>query len=153
VKKIALFLLFIIVSTMIMPKDLEANELENLPRTLETKQWKVSVGKPDLSDKKLNKSIRPALYNVYSLDIKNIGEENIELVRVEGYKNLPKSASTFYELFTVEYDEGKPLEPSFHHSNFPLDTKATALMVSVTWKNKNNDQRKIKEQFIFQLTR
>jgi glycogen synthase len=153
VKKITLFLFLIIVTTMMVPNGSQANVLENLPRTLETKQWKVTVGKPDHFDQKLNKSTRPTLYNVYSLDIQNNDDENIELVRIEAYKNTPESASTLYELFTAEYDEDKPLGSSFHHSNFPLDTKATALIVSVTWQNKNNDQRKYKEQFIFQLSR
>jgi glycogen synthase len=153
VKKIAYYILLSLVTAMMIPTGSQANVLENLPRTLETKNWRVVVGKPDHYDTKLNNSTRPEIYNVYSLDIVYTGDMNIELVRVEAYRNAPKSIPTLYELFTAEFSNEKPLEPSFHHSNFPLDTKSTELIVTVTWKYKNRNDRKFKEQFLFQLSK
>jgi hypothetical protein len=152
-KKIALYLLVSLVALWMLPTGSQANELEHLPRTLETKNWRVVIGKPDHKDPKLNKSTRPEIYNVYSLDVVYKGDMNIELVRVEAYKSTPKSIPTLYELFTAEFSKKIPLYPSFHHSNFPLDTKSKELIVAVTWKNKNSDERKFKEQFLFQLSK
>ncbi|MDQ0268892.1 hypothetical protein [Cytobacillus purgationiresistens] len=127
-----------------------AKTLENLPVTVSSNQWKVEIAEPDNDDPQSNKSDKPDLYNLYSLDINNIGKDNVELVRVEAYRDHPGSTSE-YELFTESI---KTAEPMFHHSNFPLFTKATRLKVIVTWIDKNDNsvhKRKFREEFIFEL--
>ncbi|WP_088087985.1 hypothetical protein [Bacillus sp. OV166] len=93
------------------------------------------VGKAASNDPNLNKSTKPELYNVYSLDIKNIGDKDNKMVRVEAYRDEPNSTTQF-ELFTVDYEHDN-LNPSFQHQNFPLYTKATELKVIVTWTKKS----------------
>ena len=127
-----------------------AETLEKLPATETSDQWEVVIGKPDTDDPNLNKSDNPDLYNVYSMVINNISnKDNVELVRIEVYRDHPK-LSKEYELFTTNYDEKNLLEPTLHHHNFPLYTKATKLKVIVTWTEKNDQSdRRYKEQFVF----
>lgn len=151
-KKIKISLLCISLLVILTPINTLAATLEKLPSTESSKHWKVVIAKGDHEDPKLNKSDKPDLYNVYSMDIKNIGDENVKLVTVEAYRDEPNSSKE-YELFTTDYREDKPFEPSFHHHNFPLYTKATELKVIVTWTDKSDKskyQRKFREEFVFQ---
>jgi hypothetical protein len=150
-KKITFLFFSIIITLILVPINSLAATLQNLPSKESSKQWEVVVGKADSSDPKLNKSKKPDLYNVYSLNIKNIGEEDIKMVKVEAYRGEPNSATQF-ELFTVDYEQDS-LKSSFHHQNFPLYTKATQLNVIVTWtkkSDKNDHPRKYRELFVFQ---
>ncbi|WP_141432464.1 hypothetical protein [Bacillus sp. 03113] len=125
-----------------------ASSLGRLPSSIASDQWNVIIGKADSENQKENKSDRPDIYNVYSMDIKNIGDKNVNLVRIEAYRDEP-NIKTEYELFTTE--SNRLLTPSFHHNNFPLSTKATKLKVVVTWtkEDRKNSQRKYQEEFIF----
>ncbi|MEH7384413.1 hypothetical protein V7147_03215 [Bacillus sp. JJ1521] len=148
-KKITSFLFITLLLISSVPSIGVAASLNKLSAKEVSKQWEVVVGKPDNEDPKANISDKPDLYNVYSLDIKNIGDDNIELVRVEAYRNEPNT-SFEYELFTVENDAPKKnLYPSFHHTNFPLYAKATELKIVVTWTKKHDQHRKLREQFVF----
>ncbi|NRG48345.1 hypothetical protein [Bacillus sp. CRN 9] len=141
-------LLFFTATTNILAKP-----LDNLPLTKSSKQWKVQIAEPDNEDKQSNISHNPDLYNFYSMDVTNINGNNVELVRVEAYRDHPGSTSE-YELFTMDSESVKATEPIFHHSNFPLYTKATKLKVFVTWTLKNDksiDKRKFRDQFTFEL--
>ncbi|MGD6960436.1 hypothetical protein ACQCWA_22975 [Rossellomorea aquimaris] len=151
-KKFTISLLCIALLVTWAPISSLAQSLEKLPSTETSKQWEVLIGKGDHEDPKLNKSDKPGLYNIYSMDIKNIGDENVKLVRVEAYRDDPNSTKE-YELFTAEYDQDKPLNSSFHHHNFPLYTKATKLKVILTWTAKSDEskyKRKFREQFVFE---
>ncbi|MGJ7912338.1 hypothetical protein [Neobacillus sp. LXY-1] len=150
-KKPTNLLLSMIIALILVPINSLAATLQNLPSKESSKQWEVIVGKADSDDTKLNKSTKPDLYNVYSLNIKNIGDKDIKMVKVEAYRDEPNS-TTQYELFTVDYEHNS-LEKPFHHQNFPLYTKATQLKVIVTWtkkSDKNDYPRKYSEQFVFQ---
>ncbi|MFS0605273.1 hypothetical protein [Peribacillus frigoritolerans] len=147
-KKVQISILITVLFLTLAPINSFASSLENLPRKLSTNQWSVEIGKPDSPNRHDNKSDNPELYNVYSMDIKNIGDKNVKLVRVEAYRDDPNSQTAF-ELFTTESD--KNLTPSFHHNNFPLFTKATKLIVTVTWTKESGDKypRKFQEHFFF----
>jgi hypothetical protein len=150
-KKLAILLLSLTLLVTFAPNTTLAATLENLPSTESSKQWEVIVDNADSDDPNFNKSTKPDLYNVYSMDIKNIGDENVKSLRIEAYRNDP-NLKTEYELFTAEDEENKLLTPSFHH-NFPLSSKATNLKVFITWtkKSRNNIyQRKYREVFVFQ---
>lgn len=149
-KKFIISLLFTAL-LILAPKNSWAASLNKLPSTEYSEQWKVVIAKGDHEDPNLNKSDKPDLYNVYSMDIKNIGNENVKLVRVEAYRNEPNSTKEF-ELFTADYEQGESSNPSFHHSNFSLYNKATKLKVMITWTDTSDTSkypRKFREQFIF----
>jgi hypothetical protein len=149
-KKLKMFLLsFVLLSTM-APINTFAASLEKIPSSLSSKQWSVVIGKADSSETKNNKS-KPNVFNVYSMDIKSIGKEDVNLVRIEAYRDEPNSSPEF-ELFTI--DPGmKSLQPNFHHANFPLSVKASKLKVVITWTKKSDNgkyPRKYREQFLFE---
>ncbi len=151
-QKIVSCLLFSFLMMGFVSSNCLATSLDKIPAKESSKQWEVVVDKADSQDPTSSISDKPELYKFYSLDIKNNGNDNIELVRVEAYRDDPNTNIEF-ELFTIQNDLlEKNLSPAFHHSNFPLYTKATELKVVVTWIKKSdnpNDQRKYREQFVF----
>lgn len=152
-KKIIIFLSVSLLSFFI-PINTTANTLENLPMSKSSKQWKVEIAEPDIADdSKSNMSNKRALYNFYSMDVKNIGSDQVELVRVEAYRDHPNS-TVEHELFTVDFAGEKTSQPMFHHSNFPLYIKANELKIVLIWTKKNDNseyKRKYREQFNFEL--
>jgi hypothetical protein len=130
-----------------LPINTFAASMEKLPALESSKQWNVTIGDPDSEDPKANQS-KPGYFNVYSMDIKNVGDKDVNIVRVEAYRNEPNS-TTEYELFT----SNGLSQDSFHHMNFPLYINATKLNVIVTWTKKSDTskhQRKYREQFVFE---
>lgn len=114
-----------------------------------SKQWCVIVGEADSPTAILNQS-KPGVYNVYSLDIKNIGDKKIKLKKVIAYRD-DLNSPTDYEIFTV--GEQRLLNQSYHHQNFPLSTNATKLKVVIFWTKTDDNSKKpkiYKEQFIFE---
>lgn len=110
----------------------------------------VVISNPDSSDPEANKS-KPGVFNVYSMDIKNIGGKNVKNVRVEAFRDAPNKV-TKYELFTAE-EKNLLQHGSFHHQNFPISINAKELIVIITWSEKGIDskhERKYKEQFVFE---
>ncbi|GIO25208.1 hypothetical protein J11TS1_37890 [Oceanobacillus sp. J11TS1] len=96
---------------------------------------------------------KPEVYNIYSMDVTYIGDEDIKLDRVEVYRDDP-STSYDIELFTATGDgdlviEKNSEQPSIGHQNFPISTKATELKVIITWKSESDGSRKYKEEFTF----
>lgn len=133
-KKLTVSLLFLTLLITLSSINSLAASLKELPATKSSEQWEVVIGKTDSHNSKANKSDRPDLYNVYSMDIKYIRDKNINLVRVEAYRDEPNS-NTDYELF--------------HHHNFPIYTKAKKLKVIVTWSEKNdNSKRKYRTVYL-----
>lgn len=134
---------------LLVPINSLAATLKKLPSSESSNQWKVVIGKPD--NPGFNKSTNPDLYNLFSMDIKNIGDKNIKLIRIEAYRNEPNSTKE-YELFTIENDTND-MHPSFHHHNFPMYTKATELKVILTWTDNSKEseyKRRFREQFVFE---
>lgn len=146
-------LIFSLLSTALLltPINSLAATLDELPSTESSNQWKVVIGKPDNEPPEFNKSTKPDLYNLYSMDIENIGDKNINLIKIEVYRNEPNSTKD-YELFTVEDDDihRNDIGPSFHHHNFPMYTKATKLKVILTWADSSKSERKFREEFVFE---
>ncbi|MGD6857665.1 hypothetical protein ACQCVO_21735 [Bacillus infantis] len=120
---------------------------DKLPVKVSSEQWSLEIGKPDSPDSNNNKSRDTNLYNLYSMDLNNIGNKNIKLIRIEAFRDDPKLKSDI-ELFTIESD--KLLTPTFHHNNFPL-LNGAKLKVIVTWTvDQNGDsERKYQDRFIF----
>jgi hypothetical protein len=140
------FILASIVFLSLYPEKTYAIEFNKLSKVENSKQWEVVIGKPDSHDKMANKS-KPGYFNVYSMDIKNVGEKDVNIVRVEAYRDQPNS-TTEYELFTADGLN----QDSFHHMNFPLYSKSNKLNVIVIWtkaSDTNAHKRKYREQFVF----
>lgn len=146
-KLITLFTSFVLLFILIPINGIAAT-LDKLPSSQSSEQWKVVIGEPDADKPELNKS-EHGVFNVFSLDIKNLGKDNINLVRVEAYRNDPHSKTEF-GLFTFE-DNMLP-QSSFHLHNFPLAMNAQEITVSITWTKKgshNKKERKYREQFVY----
>jgi len=122
---------------------------DTLPISQSSQQWKVEIGNPDI--KKPNVKKERLKFNEYSLDIKNIGEKDIEVERFEVYRDEPNTR-TKSELFTMEGDEYNPLE-AVHHQNLPVALTAKRLEVVITWSKKGiekNMDRQYQETFVFE---
>lgn len=127
------------------PMNVFASSLEYLPSTEKSNQWEVIIDEPKSDELKS----KPDVYNVYSMDIKYIGNDDIKIERVEAYRDDPNLSSDF-ELFTenFEVEKGKAIEPSFKHQNFPISTQAKQLKVIITW-TKKEDGRRFRKEFVF----
>ncbi|PEJ57166.1 hypothetical protein CN692_13515 [Bacillus sp. AFS002410] len=128
----------------------QASSLKQLPITENTNQWKLSIDKA-ITGPNLTKA-KPGVYNTYSLKINNIGDQKIQNVRVEAFRNEPGS-KTMFELFTSEDKNVLASRKSdFHHQNFPISVKATVLEIDITWEKvlEQNNVRHFKETFIFE---
>jgi hypothetical protein len=126
------------------PENTNAANFEPLPKVEHSKQWEVVINKPD---SKVANKLKPVNFNVYSMHIKNVGKKDVNIVRVEAYRDQPNT-TTEYELFTFDGLN----QDSFHHMNFPLYSKANQLNVIVTWtkiSDTNEHKRKYREQFVF----
>ncbi|RST76174.1 hypothetical protein D4T97_005165 [Siminovitchia acidinfaciens] len=134
-----------ILSILLFPLSSTASSLDQLPSSKLSKDWEVVIDKPKSNELKP----KPDVYNIYSLDIKYIGDEAIKMERIEAYRDDPGSSVDF-ELFTSNLGMERNVDQqTFHHQNFPISVKATDLKVIVTWANKGDNSRKFKEVFIF----
>jgi len=129
-----------------------AKSFNSLPLTKSSDQWSIKINQADLdkvNEPKLTKA-KKGVFNVYSLDISNIGDRNINNVRIEAFRDEPNS-KTYYELFTNEGDILVKEGSSYHHSNFPISVKAKILKIDITWEKtiNENQRRHFKETFIF----
>lgn len=144
-KIIKVFTLSTILSILIFPLSSIASPLDQLPSSKLSKNWEVVIDKPKSNEL----PPKPNVYNLYSMDIKYISDEDIKMERVEAYRDEPGS-STDFELFTSNLGNEKNVDQqSFHHQNFPISVKANNLKVIVTWAKKDDSSRKFKEEFIF----
>ncbi|GGP16406.1 hypothetical protein [Oceanobacillus neutriphilus] len=143
------FIFFTILSFLLFPISGVASALEKLPSSDKTDQWEIMIDKPKNEDVEP----KPDVYNMYSMDVQYIGDEDIKLERIEAYRDDPSSSYDF-ELFTIadtddfEIDKNSK-QPVFNHQNFPLSVQAKELKVIVTWTNKGDSDRKYREEFIF----
>jgi len=129
----------IAVSALAIPK---------LPITEKSKQWEVEIAKPDEDDPHLVKA-KKGLYNVYSLNLINIGKD-VQDVKVQLFRDEPNSATKYGLLPAIEPCHlSESNKVTLHISNFGLSEKATELTVLVTWKEKN-ESRDYQETFTFQ---
>ncbi|MBT2688347.1 hypothetical protein J7I93_09150 [Bacillus sp. ISL-47] len=146
-KKLKTSILIIVLSLTLVPVNSFAVSPEKLPVKMSSKQWSLQIGRPDNMNPELNRSKNPNIFNFFSMDLKNIGDKNIKLVRIEAYRDDPDVESDI-ELFTIENIES--ITPSFHHHNFPL-LNGAKLKVIVTWTidNKGQNERKFQDRFIF----
>lgn len=129
-----------------------AKSFNSLPISKSSNQWSVKIDQADqdqVNEPELTKA-KKGVFNVYSLDISNIGDRSINNVRIEAYRNEPHS-KTYYELFTHEGDILIKDGSSYHHANFPISVKAKVFKVDITWEKtiKGNQIRHFKETFIF----
>lgn len=148
-KVIKVFLLFTtILSFFLFPISGMASSLDKLPSSETSDQWEVIVDKPKNNDVEP----KPDTYNIYSMDVRYIGDEDIKLESVEAYRDDPNSSYDF-ELFTftnegdLEIDKDNE-QPLVSHQNFPLSIQATELKVIITWTGEGEDSRKYREEFI-----
>ncbi|MFD1445110.1 hypothetical protein [Oceanobacillus profundus] len=149
-KFIKVFILTTLLSFLLFPTSGMASTLEKLPLSEKSNEWEIVIDKPKNNEVKP----KPDVYNIYSMAIKYIGNEDIKIERVEMYRNDPSSSYDF-ELLTASGDDLEVLEknsdhPVISHQNFLISTEATKLKVIVTWKNEGKESRKYKEEFIFQ---
>ncbi|WP_339229830.1 hypothetical protein NSQ77_06910 [Oceanobacillus sp. FSL K6-2867] len=150
-KFIKVFILTTILSFLLFPTNGMASTLEILPSSEKSNEWEIVIDKPKNNEVKS----KPDVYNIYSMAIKYIGNEDIKIERVEMYRNDPSSSYDF-ELLTASGDdlELEVLEknsdhPVISHQNFLISTEATNLKVIVTWKKEGKESRKYREEFNF----
>lgn len=138
-------ILLCILAFSFAPINTFASSLGHLPSIEKSNQWEVVINKPKSDELKS----KPNVYNVYSMGIKYIGNDDIEIERVEVYRDDPSSPSDF-ELFTEDFEieKDKTVEPSFQHQNFPISTQAKQLKVIITW-TKKEDGRRLRKEFVF----
>lgn len=146
-KFIKAFILTTILSFLLFPISGMASSLEKLPSSEASNQWEVVIDKPKSNEVKP----KPDVYNIYSMAIKYIGNEDIKIERVEMYRDEPSSSYDF-EIFTAT--DGLEIEknsehPVISHQNFPISTQATKLKVIVTWTMEGKDSRNYREEFFF----
>ncbi len=106
-----MFTLSTILSIFLFPLSSIPSSLEQLPSSKLTKDWEEVIDKPKINELKP----KPNVYNLYSMDIKYIGDETIRIERVEAYRDDPGSSADF-DLFTA--NSGKEMnvdQQSFHH--------------------------------------
>lgn len=146
---IKVFIFFTFLSFLLFPISGIASALEKLPSSEKTDQWEILIDKPKNEDVEP----KPDVYNMYSMDVQYIGDEDIKLERVEAYRDDPNSSYDF-ELFTVadmddiKFDKNSK-QPIFSHHNFPFSVQAKELKVIITWTNEGDSARKYREEFIF----
>jgi|GEM_PF-3461204 len=126
-----------------------ALSLNQLPTAKNSDHWKVTFDKPDINDEKLKKDV----FNVYSLDIKNIGDKVYD-PQIEVYRDEPNTR-TMYWLFTSGVS---PLKQDFHHQNMPVSSNAKNIEIVITWREQPYEKmtngekysaRKYKQTFVF----
>ena len=76
------FILSGISAFLLFPISGIASSLEELPSSESSGQWEVLIDKPKNNDL----DPKPDVYNIYSMDVKYIGDEDIKLDRVEVYR-------------------------------------------------------------------
>lgn len=131
------------------PLNTFALTLEKLPVSNSSQQWTVEIGEAEKQSGNVQGNRNE--YKEYSLDIKNIGEETIELERIEVYRNESNS-NTKYELLTADEVDLKTVK-TFHHENLPVSLNANRLEVIITWSKKDEQvksARKYQETFVFE---
>ncbi|NRD78574.1 hypothetical protein HPT25_14515 [Bacillus sp. BRMEA1] len=167
-KNIPLFMITTITFLMVSSFSAYAETTKNLPITKTSDHWKVTLGNPDSDSLKPQKDV----FNVYSLDIKNIGEKVFDPV-FEVYRDEPNSHTLYWLTSNIYIDYSKKTASSgnmassenmgstlasFHHKNLPVYSKAKIIEVVITWKEKPYEQmkngkkfeaRKFKQTFIF----
>lgn len=147
-KFIKAFILITILSFLLFPTSGMASTLEKLPSSEKSNEWEIVIDKPKNNEVKP----KPDVYNIYSMAIKYIGNEDIKIERVEMYRNDPSSSYDF-ELLNASGDdleiEKNSEHPVISHQNFPISTEATKLNVIVTWTKEGKESRKYKEEFTF----
>ncbi|MEY2196811.1 hypothetical protein AB7942_29480 [Neobacillus sp. BF23-41] len=132
------------------PLNTRAVQFEQFSSKETSKQWNVVIEKSISDNSKHNPLKKDGLYNLYNIGITNIGDKNVRLTRIEAYSDVQKKEN---ELFTFDDKKDNMLNSSsFFQQTFPLHSKSTKMKVIVTWtdNNKSNQQRKYKEEFIFQ---
>jgi len=151
-------LLFFIIGTTTL--ETKALTFIDLPVKQESKQWSVQVGEAEQG----NGLAKPekGKFHTYSLEVDNIGKDVLS-AEIKMFRNEPNS-KTKYALFgcpgeidcnkkrfekaislAKQLNAGMP----YRFTNFILAEKATELEVEITWTQKGNEGRPLKETFIF----
>lgn len=143
-----IFVAIITVLTIVSSSlSVSAASIKELPVTQTSSQWKVTLGKAETYNFEKEKDV----FNVYSIDIKNIGKKAYDL-SFEVYRDEPNTKTMFglSEVTSLDQD-------FYHHTNQPVSVKAKQIEVIVTWREKPDElnkekkipARKFKESFIF----
>jgi len=129
-----------------------------LPITQKTDQWSVEVS--EAKDGTGFASPEEGKYNVYSLEVKNIGKE-AAMVDVQLYRNDPDSITRFSlfgcpdENCVKQKEDAKTLAESLNDgsplrfNHFMLTEKASELEVVIIWTQKGQEGRHLKQTFKF----
>ncbi|QIW80240.1 hypothetical protein [Bacillus tequilensis] len=129
-----------------------------LPITQQTDQWSVEVS--EAKEGKEFAAPKEGKYNVYSLEVKNIGKE-AATVDVQLYRNDPDSMTRFSlfgcpdENCVKQREDAKTLAESLNDgspmrfNHFLLAEKASELEVVIIWTQKGQEGRQLKQTFTF----
>ncbi|MEC1665308.1 hypothetical protein [Bacillus halotolerans] len=135
----------------------QALTFTELPIKQKTEQWSVEI--TEAKNAKELASPKKGEYNVYSMEIKNIGEA-AATVDVQLYRN-DSDSTTRFSLFgcpencvrqkedlislAKSLNDGAPLK--FNH--FMVSEKASELEVVIIWTQKGKEGRQLKQTFTF----
>ncbi|MEC1583830.1 hypothetical protein P9D80_00430 [Bacillus spizizenii] len=157
-KKVLFFLYVILFVFAFVQLKAHALTFTVLPITQKTEQWSVEVS--EAKNVKDFASPKKGKYNVYSLEVKNIGKE-AATVDVQLYRNDPDSITRFSlfgcpdENCVNQIEDAKTLAESLNDGtplkfkHFMLSDKASELEVVIIWTQKGQEGRRLKQTFKF----
>ena len=159
-KRRIVILLFIFIYIGLV-SNVSALTFDTLPVEQSSQRWSVEISEGvDDNSKQQSKF---GHYDTRSLKVENMGENNLITAEISMYRNEPKS-TTKYALqgcpealdckqisedqkhtLAAQLNNGSP----YNFTNFILAKKATELEVEITWTEKGNEGRPLKERFFF----
>ncbi|PFD97156.1 hypothetical protein COE15_24910 [Bacillus cereus] len=141
---------------MITTNQVYAYSPQSLPSSQNSKQWKVNIDEVKKTEKGMLQS-KKGVFHTYHFSVQNIGKTEVYNVRVEVFRNEPKT-ETKYELFSLKEARLASGKTGFEHANFPVSVKADKVDVMITWQEhpfrtmrsgQKVEGRKFKEHFVF----
>lgn len=140
---------------------MSALTFDTLPVEQSSQRWSVEISEAVGEKTKQQSKFGP--YDKRSLKVENKGENNIVTAEVSMYRNEPKSTTKYalhgcpetLDCQQISEDYKRTLAAQFNNGspynfiNFILAEKATELEVEITWTEKGNEGRPLKERFIF----
>ncbi|MBL3646929.1 MULTISPECIES: hypothetical protein [Bacillus] len=157
-KKVLFFLYVILFAFTFVQSNAHALTFTVLPITQKTEQWSVEVS--EAKNAKEFAAPKKGKYNVYSLEVNNIGKE-AATVDVQLYRNDPDSITRFSlfgcpdENCVKQIDDAKTLAESLNDGSplrfkhFMLADKASELEIVIIWTQKGQEGRNLKQTFKF----
>jgi hypothetical protein len=133
---------------------------DQLPAEQSSKQWTVKVGKA--GERKDYVKPQKGKFNTYSIEVDKLGKD-VASVEINMFRNEPNSITKYSLLSCPNWEKCNSIKHNqaiklaeqlnrkdpFRFENILLAEKASELEVVVTWTEKGNEGRPLKETFTF----